>query len=91
MTSFAVDTTGSYLRPKRLLEAREKYGKKEITDLELQQIEDEEIKILVEKQVAAGLPVVCDGEFRRWRFCNYCIAHIFIFFYFYFLLIQLHL
>jgi methionine synthase II (cobalamin-independent) len=65
MTSFAVDVTGSYRRTQRILDAREKHAKKEITDLQLQQIEDEEIKNLVAKQVEAGLPVVCDGEFRR--------------------------
>jgi 5-methyltetrahydropteroyltriglutamate--homocysteine methyltransferase len=67
MSSFAVDTTGSYLRPKRLLEAREKHANKQITDEELQKVEDEEIKILVNKQIEAGLRVVCDGEFRRIR------------------------
>jgi methionine synthase II (cobalamin-independent) len=78
MTSFAADTTGSYRRPKRLLEAREKKFKKEISDLELQKIEDEEIKTLVEKQVAAGLRVVCDGEFRRSRFVYFYFFGFFL-------------
>jgi hypothetical protein len=88
MTSFAVDTTGSFIRPEVLMDARSKHEKKEISDLELQKIEDEEIKKLVDKQVAAGLKVVGDGEFRRWgyfyliNFLIFNLIYLFIFEYY---------
>jgi methionine synthase II (cobalamin-independent) len=62
---FHADTVGSYLRPTYLLEARQKKAKGEITADELRKIEDEAIKEHVQKQIAAGLKVVTDGEFRR--------------------------
>jgi 5-methyltetrahydropteroyltriglutamate--homocysteine methyltransferase len=68
MSSPSVDVVGSYLRPIRLLEARLKQQNNEISPADLQAIEDEEIKILVEKEVEAGLVVVSDGEFRRQRY-----------------------
>lgn len=63
--SFHADTPGSYRRPPHLLEARAKKEKGEITSKQLQDIEDAAIKVLVEKQIAAGLKVITDGEFRR--------------------------
>jgi methionine synthase II (cobalamin-independent) len=62
---FHADTVESFLRPARLLEARAKWRNEEITYEDLQKIEDEEIKILVQKEVEAGLKIVTDGEFRR--------------------------
>lgn len=64
-TPFRNDVVGSFLRPKKLKEAREKFAKGEITHEELKKIEDEEITLLVEKEKAAGLKAVTDGEFRR--------------------------
>ncbi|GHN35860.1 hypothetical protein ME792_09860 [Lactobacillus delbrueckii] len=46
-------------------EAREKFARGEISQAELTAVEDQEIKNLVQKEVAAGLKVVSDGEFRR--------------------------
>lgn len=68
MSSFFVDTIGSFIRPQSIVEGIEKRNKKEITNEDLQKIEDAEIKLLVEKQVKAGLTVVGDGEFRRWGY-----------------------
>ena len=62
---FRVDHVGSYLRPKELVEAREKFAKGELSKEELTKIEDKLIAELVEKQIAAGLKGVTDGEFRR--------------------------
>lgn len=59
------DVVGSYLRPACLLEARGKFEKGEISAEELQKVEDREIANLVEKQKAAGLHVITDGEYRR--------------------------
>ena len=62
---FRVDHVGSYLRPKELVEAREKFAKGELSKEELTKVEDKLIAELVEKQIAAGLKGVTDGEFRR--------------------------
>ena len=62
---FRVDHVGSYLRPKELVEAREKFAKGELSKEELTIVEDKLIAELVEKQIAAGLKGVTDGEFRR--------------------------
>ena len=62
---FRVDHVGSYLRPKELVEAREKFAKGELSKEELIKVEDKLIAELVEKQIAAGLKGVTDGEFRR--------------------------
>ncbi|MGX7112599.1 5-methyltetrahydropteroyltriglutamate--homocysteine S-methyltransferase [Gemella cuniculi] len=62
---FRVDHVGSFLRPKELVEAREKFSKGEITQEELTKVEDKAIAELVAKQIASGLKGVTDGEFRR--------------------------
>ena len=62
---FRVDHVGSYLRPNELVEAREKFAKGELSKEELTKVEDKLIAELVEKQIAAGLKGVTDGEFRR--------------------------
>ena len=59
------DIVGSFLRPAALKEAREKFARGEVSQAELTAVEDQEIKNLVQKEVAAGLKVVSDGEFRR--------------------------
>src|SRR6202167_1563700 len=59
------DHVGSLLRPAALKEAREKRAKGEIGADELKAVEDREIKDIIKKQEAAGLPSVTDGEFRR--------------------------
>lgn len=62
---FNVDHVGSLLRPKRVKDAREDYQSGIITHEELTQIEDEEIKRVVNKQKEIGLKAITDGEFRR--------------------------
>jgi len=63
--AYRVDHVGSFLRPKELVEAREKFSKGEISQEELTKVEDKTITELVEKQIANGLKGVTDGEFRR--------------------------
>lgn len=60
-----VDVVGSFLRPKRLKDAREDFKNQKITKDELTKIENEEITKLVEKEKKAGLKFFSDGEFRR--------------------------
>ena len=62
---FRFDIVGSFLRPDRLKEARARFARGEIAALDLKQVEDEEIAKLIEKQKAAGLHTITDGEFRR--------------------------
>ena len=62
---YRVDHVGSFLRPKELVEAREKFAKGELSKGELTKVEDKVIAELVEKQIANGLKGVTDGEFRR--------------------------
>ncbi|WP_019912373.1 5-methyltetrahydropteroyltriglutamate--homocysteine S-methyltransferase [Paenibacillus sp. HW567] len=62
---FRADHVGSLLRPERLRAARSRYSNGIIDRTQLRQIENEEIRIIVHKQVEAGLRGVTDGEFRR--------------------------
>lgn len=65
---FRADHVGSLLRPKALLEARERYQRKEISKEVLRRVEDEHIREVVKKQEAIGLKSITDGEFRRTYF-----------------------
>ena len=62
---FRFDIVGSFLRPEELKKARQDYREGNISLNELTKIEDNCIQTLIEKQKAAGLPVITDGEFRR--------------------------
>jgi 5-methyltetrahydropteroyltriglutamate--homocysteine methyltransferase len=62
------DVVGSLLRPPELLAARERYGRGELTPLELQRVEDEAVDGALRLQEEAGLEVVTDGEMRRLSF-----------------------
>ena len=68
--AFRADQVGSFLRPKRLQEARAKKERGEISAVDLERIEDEAIKELVLKQEGIGMQTATDGEFRRsfWHF-----------------------
>lgn len=59
------DIVGSFLRPEALKEARAAFEKGEINQAALREVEDREIKTLIEKQVENGLKSITDGEFRR--------------------------
>ena len=62
---FRADHVGSLLRPKALLQARQRCQDKEISKKELREVEDLHIGEAVKKQEAVGLQSVTDGEFRR--------------------------
>lgn len=64
-TPFRFDYVGSFLRPARLKEARQKFSEQAISADELKAVEDDCIRELVAKQKAAGYHVITDGEFRR--------------------------
>src|SRR6476659_3598867 len=65
---FRADHVGSFLRPKRLLDARERRAKGEIKAEQLRAIEDEATTEIVRFQEDVGLRSVTDGEFRRTYF-----------------------
>jgi 5-methyltetrahydropteroyltriglutamate--homocysteine methyltransferase len=62
---FRADHVGSLLRPKALLNAREKAKRNEISAQQLRDIEDESIRDVVRMQEDIGLQGITDGEFRR--------------------------
>ena len=62
---FHADHVGSYLRPKRLQEARAKKEAGELSAEGLREIEDECIREVVKHQEDVGLKAVTDGELRR--------------------------
>jgi 5-methyltetrahydropteroyltriglutamate--homocysteine methyltransferase len=65
---FRADHVGSLLRPKFLLDARDKYFSGEMPAEELREIEDKAITEAIKKQQDVGLQSVTDGEFRRTYF-----------------------
>lgn len=62
---FRADQVGSLLRPKELLEARQRYFDGEIPKEALREVEDKAIREVIKKQENAGLHSITDGEFRR--------------------------
>lgn len=64
---------GSFLRPAELKQARADFESGKITHDALEEVENQTISRLVDQQVAAGLDVVTDGEFRRsyWHLDNF--------------------
>ena len=62
---FRYDFVGSFLRPQAIKNARAQFKAGEITRDELTAVENEQIKLLVEKQKRAGYHAITDGEFRR--------------------------
>jgi 5-methyltetrahydropteroyltriglutamate--homocysteine methyltransferase len=65
---FRADHVGSFLRPKYLLDARERKARGEITAAELRAVEDRAITEIVKFQEDVGLQSITDGEFRRTYF-----------------------
>lgn len=62
---FRADIVGSFLRPTEIKEARAQFAAGQISASELKAVEDQSIARLIEKQKAAGLHVITDGEYRR--------------------------
>ena len=62
------DHVGSFLRPRYLLEAREKFARREISASELRAVEDQAIAEVIRMQEEVGIEAITDGEFRRTYF-----------------------
>ncbi len=65
---FRADHVGSFLRPKALLEARDKHAAGQISAAELRAAEDAAIREVVAFQEGVGLQGITDGEYRRTYF-----------------------
>jgi len=66
---FRADHVGSFLRPKFLLEARDRFFRdKAITRGQLREVEDRAIRDVVRFQEDLGLQGITDGEYRRTYF-----------------------
>ena len=73
---FRADHVGSLLRPKPLLEARERFANGQIAKEELREVEDVHIRDVIKKQESVGLQSVTDGEFRRTFFHIDFLEHL---------------
>ena len=62
---FRANHVGSLLRPRELMEAREKRQNGEIDAAQLREVEDRCIRAAVKMQEDAGMHGITDGEFRR--------------------------
>ncbi len=62
---FRADIVGSFLRPENLKNAHKKFRAGEISQEKLLEIQHQEIKKIVDKQIKLGLNDVTDGEFSR--------------------------
>jgi len=62
------DNVGSLLRPATLKGAFAKYSEGTLSLADLRAAQDVAIRDVLARQEAMGLPVVTDGEFRRWGF-----------------------
>ena len=62
------DHVGSFLRPRSVIEARERHAKGDITAADLRDVEDAAIADLVTWQQDLGLKAITDGEYRRFFF-----------------------
>ncbi len=68
MIAARADVVGSLLRPRELLEARQRLERGEIGPPEFKRIEDAAVAAAIRLQEGAGLAVVTDGEMRRLSF-----------------------
>lgn len=62
---YRADIVGSFLRPTSVKDARQRAAAGTIDPTELQSVEDEAIRGLIDSEVEAGLQLATDGEFRR--------------------------
>jgi len=65
---FRADHVGSFLRPKELLDARDRLAVGRISKADLRRAEDSAIRDIVKFQEGLGLDGITDGEFRRTYF-----------------------
>nr|WP_090893230.1 5-methyltetrahydropteroyltriglutamate--homocysteine S-methyltransferase [Evansella caseinilytica] len=74
---FRADHVGSFLRPERLHKVRQQHKEGKASDEQLRQVENEEIKRIVDRQIELGLQAVTDGELRRRFFHTDFMEHLY--------------
>jgi 5-methyltetrahydropteroyltriglutamate--homocysteine methyltransferase len=62
---FRADHVGSLLRPKPLLDARERWKQGKLSRQELSRLEDDAVREAVKLQEDIGLQAITDGDYRR--------------------------
>ncbi|KKY27264.1 putative vitamin-b12 independent methionine synthase [Phaeomoniella chlamydospora] len=73
---YRADHVGSFLRPKEIIEVREKVAHQQATSEDLRKVEDKWVSDVVSKQLANGLQSITDGEFRRAYFHLDFLQHL---------------
>lgn len=68
---FTTSVVGSFPRPKFLIDAFDKYSKKEISKEEYEEAVQDAIKLTVKEEELAGIDVITDGEMRRASFVSF--------------------
>jgi 5-methyltetrahydropteroyltriglutamate--homocysteine methyltransferase len=68
---FTTSVVGSFPRPRFLIEAFDKFSKKEISEAEYQEAVQDAIKLTVKEEEIAGIDVITDGEMRRSSFVSF--------------------
>jgi 5-methyltetrahydropteroyltriglutamate--homocysteine methyltransferase len=63
---FRAEHLGSFIRPQRLIKARQAWAEGKLPKAELTTLEDECIREVVAMQERCGVKVISDGEFRKW-------------------------
>jgi 5-methyltetrahydropteroyltriglutamate--homocysteine methyltransferase len=71
--TFRSEVVGSLLRPKYLVEAREKLAAGQLTNAEFKAIEDQAVNESIALQQEVGIDVITDGELRRYAFYGHLI------------------
>lgn len=68
LATLRVDCVGSFLRPERLKKAYADRAAAKITDETLTEIMDDSVAELIATEQRHGLPILTDGEYRRYTF-----------------------
>src|SRR5690349_468369 len=63
-----VDHTGGFRKPDRLREAYVRFARGEVTEDEVERIQDDAVRELIAREEAHHLPILSDGEYRRRQF-----------------------
>jgi len=66
--TFITSVVGSYIRPKWLIDAFERYQRGELDGATMQEFFDDAVKLAIKDQEMAGIDVITDGEQRRTSF-----------------------
>lgn len=73
---YRADHVGSFLRPKTILDEREKVAHKQASTQDLRNLEDKCISEVVSKELSNGLRSITDGEYRRAYFHLDFLEHL---------------